>query len=69
MRLVSLTDQIVTVADRRVAFRRGEFIITEYSHKYSIDGFRAMASAAGFEPVRVWTDERGLFSVHFMTAS
>jgi L-histidine N-alpha-methyltransferase len=69
MRLVSLADQIVTIAGRRVAFRHGEFIITEYSHKYSIEGFQAMARAAGFEPVRAWTDERSLFSVHYMHAA
>lgn len=68
MRLISLADQVVTVAGRAVAFRRGEHILTEYSHKYSIDEFQAVARRAGFEPVRTWTDERGLFSVHFMTA-
>ncbi len=69
MRLVSLADQVVTIAGRRIPFRHGEFIITEYSHKYSIDGFQAMARDAGFEPVRVWTDERELFSVHYMEAA
>src|SRR5690606_33211700 len=56
MRLVSLADQIVTIAARRIACRRGEFIITEYSHKYSIEGFRSMARTVGFEPIRAWTD-------------
>jgi len=69
MRLVSLANHIVTIAGRRIPFRRGEYIITEYSHKYSIEGFQAMARNAGFEPLRVWTDEQGLFSVHYMEAA
>jgi len=69
MRLVSLADQIVRIAGRPIAFRRGEFIITEYSHKYTIEAFQAMARDAGFEPVRVWTDEQRLFSVHYMEAA
>ncbi len=69
MRLVSLVDQIVTIAGRRVAFRPDEFIITEHSHKYSVEGFQAMARAAGFEPVQVWTDPQSLFSLHYMSAA
>ncbi|HEX7079843.1 MAG TPA: L-histidine N(alpha)-methyltransferase [Gammaproteobacteria bacterium] len=69
MRLVSLEDQLVTLAHRVVPFRRGEYIITEYSHKYSIEEFHAVARAAGFDPQRTWTDARKLFSVHFMRAA
>jgi len=68
MRLVSLEDQVVKVAGRTIAFRRGEHILTEYSHKYSVEEFHALARRAGFRPERTWTDEDGLFSVHFMTA-
>ena len=68
MRLVSLEDQVVKVAGRMISFRRGEHIITEYSHKYSVEEFHALARRAGFRPERTWTDEDGLFSVHFMTA-
>jgi L-histidine Nalpha-methyltransferase len=67
MRLVSLKDQTVTVAGRQVPFRRGEHIVTEYSHKYSIDEFQALARRAGFTPQKVWTDDERMFSVHFMT--
>lgn len=69
MRLVSKQDQTAQVAGRAISFEAGEFIITEYSHKYSIEGFQAMARDAGFAPERAWTDERELFSVHFMTAA
>ncbi len=69
MRLVSLEDQVAVVAGRAVQFAAGEYIITEYSHKYSLDGFRALARRAGFVPERAWTDERSLFSVHYMRAA
>lgn len=69
MRLIAEKAQTVRVAGRMISFRRGEFIITEYSHKYSTEGFQAMAKDAGFSPQRVWTDEHGLFSVHFVTAA
>jgi len=68
MRLVSLEDQVVKVAGRMISFRRGEHIITEYSHKYSVEEFHALARRAGFRPERTWTDEHGLFSVHYMTS-
>ncbi len=69
MRLVSLEDQIAAVAGHALRFAEGEFIITEYSHKYSLEGFRALARRAGFVPERAWTDERSLFSVHYMRAA
>jgi L-histidine Nalpha-methyltransferase len=67
MRLISGRDHVVRVGGRPVRFARGEFIITEYSHKYSLDEFRALARRAGFEPERAWVDEKQLFSVHYMT--
>lgn len=44
-------------------FKAGERILTEYSHKYTLDGFGRMLRAAGWTPHRVWTDERGAFAV------
>jgi uncharacterized SAM-dependent methyltransferase len=67
MRLVSLRQQRVRVAGVNINFDRGEYIITEYSHKYSLAEFQAMAARAGFEPRQVWVDEAKLFSVHYMT--
>jgi dimethylhistidine N-methyltransferase len=67
MRLVSLRQQRVRVAGVDIDFDRGEYIITEYSHKYSLAEFQAMAARAGFEPRQVWVDSAKLFSVHYMT--
>ena len=68
MHLVSLKDQTVTIGGHSFGFRRGETIHTESSHKYRIDGFRELAREAGYEPERVWTDEKDYFSVHALRA-
>ena len=65
MRLVSSCDQIVTAGDAEILVSDGEAILTEYSHKYTLDGFREMAANAGFEVERVWTDADALFSVQY----
>jgi dimethylhistidine N-methyltransferase len=67
MRLVSLVEQSVSVDGETIRFAAGEHILTEYSHKYSVDGFRALAREAGLAPRAVWTDADGLFSVHYLT--
>jgi dimethylhistidine N-methyltransferase len=68
MHLQSLEDQDVEVAGERFHFAVGETIHSENSCKYSIDGFRALASRAGFVPKQVWTDPRQWFSVHYLAA-
>ncbi len=68
MRLVSLTEHTVHVDGEAIRFAAGEHILTEYSHKYSIERFRVLARQAGLEPEAVWTDEDRLFSVHYLTA-
>lgn len=65
--LVSQTDQVFEVADTAFDIADGEAILTEYSHKYTLDGFAAMANAAGFTVEKVWTDAEHLFSVQFLT--
>jgi dimethylhistidine N-methyltransferase len=62
----SLTDQQATIAGRRFAFAAGELIHTEYSYKYAVDEFRALAARAGFRPVDTWTDPGDLFSAHYL---
>ncbi|MCH8805400.1 MAG: L-histidine N(alpha)-methyltransferase [Planctomycetes bacterium] len=65
--LVSRRAQTVRLNGSVFRFERGETIHTESSHKYSLDGFRALADRAGFDVQDVWTDERGLFSVQYLT--
>lgn len=64
MHLVSERAQVVRLLGRSFAFRPGESIHTENSHKYTVAAFQALARDAGWAPRRVWTDEAGLFSVH-----
>ncbi len=65
--LVSHADQKVELGDTEFDIADGEAILTEYSHKYTLDGFAEMARAAGFSVERVWTDANKLFSVQFLT--
>ncbi|MHB1205673.1 MAG: L-histidine N(alpha)-methyltransferase [Rhodospirillaceae bacterium] len=66
MYLDSLRAQTVQVGDHGFAFTAGEPIHTENSYKYSVAEFHALARDAGFTPGQVWTDRRGLFSLHFL---
>ncbi len=68
MRLVSLVNQRVRVADRYFTFRVGEAIHTENAYKYSIDAFRCIAREARWRCLRVWTDAEKTFSVHELGA-
>jgi len=66
VRLVSDHDQEVTVGDTAFSIDKDEAILTEYSHKYTLDGFAAMAAEAGFRVARVWMDAERLFSVQYL---
>jgi len=65
MRLISSAKQTVNIAQESVVFNKGDAILTEYSHKYTLSGFAALAEQAGFEVARVWTDAGQLFSVQY----
>ena len=66
VRLVSEQEQEVTVGDTAISIDKDEAILTEYSHKYTLDGFAVMAAEAGFRVVRVWMDADRLFSVQYL---
>jgi L-histidine N-alpha-methyltransferase len=67
--LVSQRDQVVTQGDESIEVADGEAILTEYSHKYTFEGFAKMANRAGFDVAKVWTDDDELFSVQYCTRS
>ncbi len=46
--LVSQADQSFEIGGARFYIANGETILTEYSHKYTLEGFARMANAAGF---------------------
>lgn len=61
--IVSQTDETIHIDDQEFFVRKGEEILTEYSHKYTIDGFAELASEAGFSLHKYWTDEQDYFAV------
>lgn len=61
--LVSRCAQSVTVAGHTFDFKSGEAIRTEYSHKYSVEEFAAMAAPTGLVLHHQWTDRDRNFAV------
>jgi len=66
MRLHSERRQTVRIAGHTFYFEAGESILTEYSHKYTVESFGVIVGEAGFRTRQVWTDEDGLFSVQYL---
>lgn len=62
-----LRDLSVSVAGRDFDLPAGQPIVLEYSHKYTLDGFAALAARAGWRTLDAWTDRDRLFSVHLLT--
>jgi dimethylhistidine N-methyltransferase len=69
MYLISITDQTVRIQDREFHFRAGERILTEHSYKHTPEGFIALARQAGFDFVKLWTDDARLFGVFYFSCS
>jgi L-histidine Nalpha-methyltransferase len=68
MHLMSLRRQRAHIDEEVIPFAEGETIHTENSHKYTMDGFRMLASEAGFNPRAMWCDPDRLFSLHWLEA-
>lgn len=75
MRLLCVRPCTVTIPDpdggptRSFVFAPGDPITTEYSYKYSLDGFEQMAEGSGWRTSRLWTDELGWFGVWLLEAA
>lgn len=65
LNLVSKCEQVVRIENASFHFEKGEALLTEYSHKYTMEQFAWMAKRAGFVVDRVWTDPKRLFSVQY----
>ena len=63
MHLVSRIDQLVHVAGRGFAFKAGEQLHTESSHKYSVESFDALARSAGWAVDRHWLSPTPQFAI------
>lgn len=68
MHLVSLQQQNATIDGHVFQFAKGQSILTEYSHKYTIESFQQLAAKAGFKCVKTWLDDNQLFSVFFLSS-
>jgi dimethylhistidine N-methyltransferase len=69
MYLISTTDQTVHIGDRGFRFRGDEKILTEHSYKHTPEGFIALARQAGFDFVKLWTDDARLFGIFYFSCS
>ena len=56
MHLMATRDVEFRIEDRRFAFRNGQSIHTENSHKYGPRGARLLLLAGGWTPIAEWTD-------------
>ncbi len=63
MRLRCTSAHTVQIGEERFVIEQGEAIQTEYSHKYTREGFAALAQEAGFVLRRQWLDGRQYFAV------
>ncbi len=61
--LISKLDQTVQVNGHQFQFGENEPVLTEYSHKYTIEGFAEMAKISNFSLRKYWTDTEALFAV------
>lgn len=66
MRLISKRDQAVALAGARIAIERGEYLLTECCHKYTLEGFRELAAACALTVTYIWTDPEQKFSVQLL---
>jgi dimethylhistidine N-methyltransferase len=64
--IVSRREQQARIGRGSATFRADEAIQVEYSCKYSLDDFAALAARAGLAVARVWTDAQQMFSVQYL---
>jgi L-histidine Nalpha-methyltransferase len=69
MRIVSMRAQTVTVGGIPIPFRKGEHIVSEHSHKYSLDRLASIARSSGWRLERCWADREARFGVFFFRTS
>jgi dimethylhistidine N-methyltransferase len=63
MHLVANRDLGFNVGGRRFEMTRGEYLLTEYSHKYTLREIADLAQSAGLAVHRTWSDPQDWFSV------
>lgn len=68
MRLYSLMNQVVAIHDlnESVELADGEYIHTEWSHKYSPTSFSALIHGTGLTIQDLWMDRRGWYGLYML---
>lgn len=66
MYIQSDADQTVEVRGTEFSFKKSERIFVEFSHKYSVEGFKNLANNAGWRSRDYWIDGDNLFSIHLL---
>ena len=65
MHIRSKIDQeiLLSRADVTIKFKKSEMILTEYSHKYTIDQIHTLAKKSGFKVKEIWKDKNEYFAL------
>jgi uncharacterized SAM-dependent methyltransferase len=63
MHLRADRDIAFSVAGQAFELRRDDYLLTEYSHKYTLQDAATMAGEAGLAVQRLWSDPNDWFSV------
>jgi dimethylhistidine N-methyltransferase len=65
MHIRSKIDQEITLlrAGVTIKFKKGEMILTEYSHKYTIDQICSLAKKSGLIVKEIWKDKKEYFAL------
>ena len=66
MHLESLSNQVTQVNGDTVSFTKGETILTEYSHKYSVKDFEELLSES-YNLEKLWRDKENKFGILYFT--
>ncbi|MES9970232.1 MAG: L-histidine N(alpha)-methyltransferase [Candidatus Thiodiazotropha sp.] len=69
MHLVSTQQQILRLNGHRFEFKKGETLHTENSYKYSPQEFIDLVTENGFDEVRHWVDDDGLFAIYLVAVA
>ncbi|MEW8540273.1 MAG: L-histidine N(alpha)-methyltransferase [Candidatus Thiodiazotropha endolucinida] len=69
MHLVSTEEQTLRLNGHRFEFKKGETLHTENSYKYSQTEFINLVTENGFNEVRHWVDDDGLFAVYLVAVA
>jgi dimethylhistidine N-methyltransferase len=66
MELVSQREQAPRIAGIEIEIERGEAILTELCHKYTVEGFAGLAADAGWRLERTWIEPESRYGLLFL---